>query len=240
MVDIKANFILLFDDDSSGKSSEFLKLLKSWSNRIRVGSETDSGIEVGFLIKGHEPSHHYVPFYLNSGRVPIEKVSVLYFYSDLMDDAHISELELFHDVFLTACKSLKPIYGSAEATIDRPHRPVMDQAEYYRNPYLFCVEPPLFNGEFDPKVFYSFLQDRGLASKLTEVESVMSRSELVEIIRRNVEKVVVNDDGGVGVLKNKIPQACYPRYFIRRELRRRGVQLSEGVAERYAREFGIK
>lgn len=241
MVDVRADFILLFDDGGSDKGSEFLKLSKKyWGDRTRIGGKTDYGIEIGFRIKGYVPSNYYIPFYLNFGPIPVKKFSMLSFYSDVMDDAHISELELFHDIFLAACRDLKPVYGSAHPTIDRPHRPVMDQAEYYRNPYMFCVEPPLFNGGFDPQVFYNFLQDKGLVAKFAEIEGVMSRSELVTMIRRNVERTVESDDGGVGVLKNKVPQACYPRYFISQELRRRGIQLPEGLAEKYATEFGIK
>jgi hypothetical protein len=32
----------------------------------------------------------------------------------------------------------------------------------------------------------------------------------------------------------------YPRYFIREELRKRGVKLEEGLAEKYAMMFGVK
>ncbi len=255
MVKWRADFLLLFEENRTGKKREFLELLKKrWGDKIRITkTKMSHDVEIGMKMECYtEPA--FMPFYLHAGPFPVERTSKLYsnsgltFYTDLMSDSHASEQELFYEIFLTACKVLKPVFGSVQSTewgTEREStRPCTDQAEYYQNPYLFCVEPPLSDYHFSDdsyiKAFYDFLRGDELTTKLAEVENVMSRSELVEIIRQHVEKVIESDDGGIGVLKGTGVQACYPRYFIRQELRRRGVQLKDGLSEQYAKEFGIK
>lgn len=245
MVDIEANMLLFFENDRTGKKREFLELLaKKWGDRIKVGNETIHGREIEMRdTRRSSNAPYYLPFYLSAGPFTNDKassiytVSGLYLYSGVMNETYVEELELFHEIFLTACKELKPTFGTAEGTEQGERRPVTDQAEYYGNPYLFCFEPPLFNPAFDPASFLVFLHDKGLAAKLSKIERALDRSELVEIIRKHSERVVESEDGGVGVFKNHYPQAAYPRYFVRRELRRRGIELGEGLAEKYAKQM---
>lgn len=244
MVEWKADFLLLFEGNRTGKKKEFLELLKNWGERITIGKETEYGVEV--LMKHKEAEDSALPFYLLAAPDAIRGISGLYFYTDSMSDSYPSEQELFYDIFLTVCKELKPIFGSAQSTewgTDREStRPCTDQAEYYQNPYLFCVEPPLsdyyFNDSSYINAFYDFLHSNELTTKLVEIERVVSRSELVGIIQQHVGEMIESDDGGIGVLKNNV-QAVYPRYFIRQELRRRGIQIEEGLAEQYAKEFKV-
>ncbi|MBI2581452.1 hypothetical protein HYV85_06660 [Candidatus Woesearchaeota archaeon] len=241
MVEAYTGMILFFEGNGTGKGKKFLKLLhQRWPDAIVVGNDTDQGIEIKMKIaEFREP--RYILFHLISGPIPsLGRASVLSFEPYTMDYSYTKEIDLIHEIFLAACTELKPVYGSAHATMSELHRPLIDQAEYYQNPYLFCVEPPLFFSDFSPEAFHNFLHDGGLAAKLAEIEKVMPRDELVELIRKHVEKIVTADDGGVGILKNKVPQPSYPRYFIRQELRRRGVQLPDGLAESYAMKFEIK
>lgn len=242
MVEVEGGMVLFFEQDSLKKGEEFLQLLREkWPGRVSIGKDTEYGIEVKLQVQeSTEP--HYILFYLIPGQIvpAIPKASVLTFEPYVLESIYEEEIDLFHEIFLEACLKLKPVFGSVHATMYELHRPLIDQAEYYQNPYLFCVEPPLFFRDFDPKAFYDFLHNDGLVTKLAEIEEVMPREELTEIIRKHVERMVMSSDGGIGVLKNKVPQPCYPRYFIRQELRRRGFQLPEGLAEKYAAEFGIK
>lgn len=240
------DFILIFNDYSR-KEEEFLKLLSRWSDRVTISKDRDYPITLKSV---SEPVQH-TRFGLNvgpityvvSGETTVHHTSGLRFYVDTWNGNN-ENLELFHDIFLTACRELHPLLGTAELTEYRDTRPCMDNAEYYKDPYMFCVEPPMFGptgfGQSNHDAVIAFLNDGKTLSKLDEIRRVMSKSQLVEIIRQHVEKIVEGEDGGIGVLKGVGVQACYPRYFIRQELQRRGVQLPEGLAEKYAAEFGIK
>ena len=242
------DFILIFND-YSGKEEEFLKLISTGTGRVTISKDRDYPI----TLKSVSEPYQYTRFGLSVG-------PTTYFVSGGNTSRHTSglrldvdvwsyneeNLELFHDIFLTACKELHPLFGTADSTEYGDTRPCMDSAEYYKDPYMFCIEPPMFGPgslgfeQSQHDVLVAFLNDKNTVSKLDEAKKVMGRSELVEIISQHVERIVENDDGGIGVLKDGGVPACYPRFFVRQELRRRGVQLPDGLAESYAREFGIK
>lgn len=240
------DFILIFKDYSR-KKKQFLELLSRWKSRVKITNDPNYPI----TLKSASEPFHYTRFgldvgpitYFISGETTAHYTSGLRFYVDIWSDNE-ENMKLFYDIFLTACKQLHPLFGTAKYTEDRSTRPCMDNAEYYNDPYLFCVEPPMFRpGAFeqaDHDALIAFLNDKSTIAKLDEIKKVLGRSELVEIISQHVEKMVEDNDGGVGVLKGKGIQACYPRYFVRQELRRRGIQLPEGLAEKYAAEFGVK
>ena len=176
-----------------------------------------------------------MPFHLNAGPYLAGNLSGLHFSTDVMDLESEEDLNLFFNIFFTSCKELKPVFGGAsEAEFDPGV--YMYEAEYYRNPYFFCAEQPVFRSSgFNPKFLINFLHDKGLAAKLAEIETKMNRSELVEILGRHSKRVVVGDDGGIGVLKD-YPLQIYPRFFVRREARRKGIALESGIAEKYGTE----
>lgn len=238
----KIDLIVVFEDSQiANKKGEFLQLLK------RIGDDKvliDNPMygEVRIRIANYsEPL--YIPFSLYAWSLNYLKISGLNFSTDVMDWESNKDMNLFYNIFLTACKELKPAFGSAGDTtwnLSKPSRPCWDQAEYYGDPYLFCVEPPLFDGGFDPKKFcHEFLYNKDVISKLNEIKKVMSREELIKIIKKYSKKIIESDDGGVGILKIKI-QGVYPRYFIRRELRKMGIYLEEGLAEKDAKLYEVK
>lgn len=236
------DFIMIFNDDKIGKCNEFLQLLKRWEGKVRIGKDTISGHEV--YIRTEELSKPtFILFYLSAWPLPVINTSRLVFRTavDIGYGQYADVVELFYDIFFTACKELKPVFGTADETI-YDKRPCMDQCEYYQDPYLFCLEPPLFNYyNFDEvKYVNEFFHNGKLFSKLNEIKRVMSRDELVGIIKKYSKKMIESDDGGIGIFKNEYPQAAYPRYFIRRELRKRGIQVEDGLAEQYAKELGVE
>jgi len=243
-------FILVFEK-YEGKEDEFLKLLTdNWSDKIKIGKGTPYGTQIRVRMAEYSKPT-YMVFGLDVGPMEVlpsgsplsemYKTSGLRFYTDTMSDDDAGEnIKLFYDIFFTSCKRLKPIYGCAENSewgMDSGKtRPCTDHAEYYQNPYLFCIEPPLFEFNFDDSEFFNFMHDKEIIAKLNEIEQVMSRNELIGIIKQYVEKVIESDDGGIGVLKKGV-QACNPRFYIRRELRQKGIKLSDGLAEKYAKEY---
>ncbi len=243
----ETDFMLFFEEDYSGKLDGFLNVLrKMLGDKVDIGKATKYGAEV--FIKSYfygVKEYGYMPFILSVGSDEARKTSWLVFSTDVMDDDPESpNQKLFYDIFFASCKELKPVFGTAEPTeqnTDRENtRPCTDQAEYYKNPYLFCIEPPLFgSGDFNPAQFsHDFFHRTDIVAKLAEIEKVMSRSELVAILKKHSEQMVESDDGGIGVFK-KSWQAVYPRYFVRKEIRKRGLELEEGLAEKYAEESGV-
>lgn len=118
--------------------------------------------------------------------------------------------------------------------------------EYYKDPYFFCIEPPYENDQIIEDMDTSFLEDSDTLNLLTKCRSVMTEEELISITQSKSSGflklpnglAVMRKPGSslVGALKSFV----YPRYFIRKELRKIGVDIPEGLAEKYAKELGIK
>ena len=257
------DFVLFLEDKEFGNEKNFTNfLMRNWSNKIKIGEKTQRGWEILLKINRHDEVAN-VPFYLEAKYYDKLKASALTFRTHFIDDSyykdpiinypHNPDNTMFYDIFFTACRELKPIYGYADETKD-DERPCMDWAEYCKEPYLFCFEPPLFphilifgyNDQRVDKLFTDFIRNKDVIAKLEEIKEVMSRDELTDFIKKYSGqikysgKIVESDDGGIGILKNEYPQAAYPRYFIRRELRKRGIKLEEGLAEKYAKKLKME
>lgn len=113
--------------------------------------------------------------------------------------------------------------------------------EYYHDPYYFCKSPlsPHIDGIDSQEYLHS--EDK----ELEKFKNVLSKKELLAIIEKHTYKLFTFDDS-VAVLKTnsekhgKNENYVYPRYFIRKELRKRGVKLPKGKAEKYAKELGLE
>ncbi len=184
---------------------------------------------------GHVFLVGYRPAYEVKGKY----CELITFSNDTMGADYVPNVKFFIDLFFSTCKSLKPAFACAiEGGLEPQERPCFDYAEYYNNPYFFCVEPSLGPSYSDYDV--SFLNDKTVLAKLAEIKKVMSRSELLSLIQKHSKELTVNNGAGVGVLKDIGSDPVHPRYFIRKELRKRGVKLEDGYAEKYARERGLE
>lgn len=252
------DFILIAEGKELGNKGSFINfLIKYWSDKVRVGKETLYGHEI--IIKKSRDSMDGMFFYLNVAYDEKKNVSGLSFSTESMDQSYHKDpvikysnnpdILLFYEIFFEACKYFGPTLAYADETKD-DERPCMDWAEYYKDPFLFCLEPPLFiSGEKKDdldRFFNDFIRNKNVIAKLNEIKKVMSRDKLIDLIKKYSGQIkysgkfVESDDGGVGILKNDYPQAAYPRYFIRRELRKRGIQLEDGLAEKYAKKLKME
>lgn len=150
-------------------------------------------------------------------------------------------LEFFNFCF-DVCTKIDPLYALADSGIGvYDYGPAWCAVEHYRNPYFFCLEPKKERHGYDPAV--DFIADKALLNRISEIQKVMSIDELVNLLRKHCVKVAVGPSGGVTVWKAEnggTASAVGLRYFLAQEVRRRGVQLAEGSAEKYAKELGIK
>src|SRR3989338_2526083 len=129
---------------------------------------------------------YYVLFYHSSGPIPdLPNTSYLILEPYVLEYEHTAEVNLYHEIFFAACLKFKPVFGSVHPAMYELDRPVIDELEYYKNPYMFCFEPPSFYRTFDPKAFHDFLHDNSLVEKLAEIEKVMGRDELIKLIERH-------------------------------------------------------
>lgn len=238
----------LFTSEKAASSIQrydaLVNVLKAkYGNRFRLDKTTPSGVPLEIYLSLSDKPLEYHSFVVgsffqqgaNGHYYEIVRLSN----SDGIIAAYEPNEYFIHELFLNICLGLNPLSGSAEETASRPeHRPYQDRAEYYRNPYFFGMEPS-FGPDMDYGKFdLSFLNDSGIAAKLAEFERALPRGELVELLRKHSAQVVESSDGGVGVVKGWLYSA-HPRYFVREELRARGVSIPDGVAELEARKYNI-
>ncbi len=103
--------------------------------------------------------------------------------------------------------------------------------EYYRDPYLFCIEP--LEDEIPEFIFHENTNKR-----VEELKEILQRNELLKILEENSD-IVIKGTKGIGVIRNVYEltdMAGYlpyirPRYHIRKELRRRALRLKPGLTE---------
>ncbi|MBI3036911.1 hypothetical protein HYY73_04135 [Candidatus Woesearchaeota archaeon] len=148
----------------------------------------------------------------------------------------------FFDFCFDVCRKIDPLYGLADNGITvYDYGPAWSAVEHYRNPYFFCLEPPKAEYGYDPAD--DFIHNETMLSKISEIRRVLSLDELLTLLRTHCKKVAVGDKGGVTVWKDEkgdTESAVGLRYFLAQEVRRRGIHLEEGSAEKYARELGVK
>jgi len=84
---------------------------------------------------------------------------------------------------------------------------------------------------------------------LDKAPSLIKPSELYELIVKNRGDFKIIESKGIGLIKAKSDFwtseeekkfYVYPRYFIRKELKKRGLKIEDGLPEKYAKELGIK
>lgn len=244
------DFHLCFDNGRD-MEADFLELLaKNFAGKIDIGDRSKYGLKIGLLDVENEKEGGERRGYTFTVRSGVDKKTG---FSVLVLDAYTNfpcipgnlTYELFVDIFFESCRRLGPVYGFAyesEYGVGVEYkRPLMDVMEFYSDPYLFCVEPPFLKGRFDLRVLNRFFDSAGTRSKLSEIRKVMGRGELIALVKEHAARVFVSR-AGVGVYKDTPgavypmggPPVVYPRFFVRRELRRRGVRLPWGWSEEYA------
>lgn len=152
------------------------------------------------------------------------------------------EMDILDKVLLHVAQKLDPLFSFS--SLETRYTANESGAMYYRNPYFFAMEPP---GADSHQYIAEFLEDRNILQKVAEIQRVLPLEELIELLKKYC-KVVVHGKNGVGILKRDYEGKdfaayatyVYPHYFLRQLVRSRGVQLDEGLAEKYAKEFGIK
>jgi hypothetical protein len=254
---ITTGFYMIFEGNKvDEKAKRFLKLIKphctppSKPKYYKEGSfEGYSEIYVNMYYKDGVMRGLY--FSLNFQRnEDTGNRATLSFTTDFSIAASKENSEILYNIFLEVAAKLDPVFGSDINATDLTG-PCEFPVEYYENPYFFCVEPKLRKISIEERdrlrvgstLLHDFLHNKDLESKLEEIKRVMGREELVALLKKYCRKVVLGEHG-VGILKNMTEGHrefyVYPRYFIRKELRKRGVHLDEGLAEKYAKELGIK
>lgn len=98
--------------------------------------------------------------------------------------------------------------------------------EYYNEPYYFC---------FELKARYLFLDE--LKEEINKIKKILPKKELIEIIKNNAKKVFLTEKG-IGILKTYSDPD--ERELIQKELRKRGIPLEKGEAEKYAKRLGLE
>ena len=160
---VDVDLILFSEDKELGNEKNFINfLIENWSDKIRIWETGILGGKVGIKEYKQDDPPIYMPFDLIAGYDDKIKASALTFRTDVMDAASRADILLFYDVFFTACKEFKPIYACADETRD-DERPCMDWAEYCKDPFLFCLEPPILLYLFD------FIRNKDVLSKLNEI-----------------------------------------------------------------------
>ena len=83
--------------------------------------------------------------------------------------------------------------------------------------------------------------------EIKKAQKLIEKKELLSLIKKNTFASFETKSGGVGCWKieNEAKRGInsffvYPRYFIRKELRKRGLKIEDGLPEKYAKEIGIK
>jgi hypothetical protein len=113
--------------------------------------------------------------------------------------------------------------------------------EYYADPYYFCLEPEESIKEENKTIWYPFLKEENRKideKKLNEIKKVLPKNRLLEIIEKHSDKTVRVRENII-VFRKKIEDLpigwryVYPRYFVREEVRKLGVELPVGLAEIY-------
>jgi hypothetical protein len=107
--------------------------------------------------------------------------------------------------------------------------------EYHADPYYFCLEATDYTNKNKPEE-YLFLKEKN--KKLEEIKKILTKKELFELIKKYSDRTIEINNNLVVIrdgsrYTHKVASDIYPRYFIRKELRKRGIKLGEGEAEKY-------
>ncbi|MBI2142204.1 hypothetical protein HYU15_01790 [Candidatus Woesearchaeota archaeon] len=148
---------------------------------------------------------------------------------------HEDELKPFFDMCFDMCNEIDPLFACGGNEIAVGDGPATTSLEHHRNPYFFCLEPL-----DDPSYTAGFLYDEAMLKKVSEIAKVWPRDELIELLRTCCGRVGVGPYGGVTVVKGDDSDLIERvRFIMPREVRKRGVDLAEGIIEKYAKESEI-
>lgn len=100
--------------------------------------------------------------------------------------------------------------------------------EYYAEPYFFCLEPT--KEDEDRRHENGFLFDGKNRQKIEEIKKVMPREELLKLLEKHSKKLILGKCGA-GIIKEVGYDAFYPRYFVRKAVRGKNINLPEGFTE---------
>src|SRR3989344_2747350 len=265
--DFKHFFEIFEQDIASEKSEEKIieyqdrKLTKSelFNMLESLTEEQKKGISVRL--------HHKILGWPDVGFTPRNKYSDFdyIFISHINPDRipeHNIELSGVGTFFRKVIKSMNILYIALDRGYGdgEPDFPPSSEIEYFQNPYLLCIEPKAKRSR--DRVSYDFLYKEPEIMK--RAKKLITPKEILGIIERHfsdeikikhfsdeIKIKIFEKKKGIGFVKISPLRAgygawdyklriIYPRYFIRKELRRRGLKLKEGLAEKYAKELKIK
>jgi len=154
------------------------------------------------------------------------------------------------------------------AFIGNEHLEEMPRAdfEYHANPYFFCFEiskaiskkemidliekhswEPIKNEnsigllrkfEFADKKYWAKGEESAkLIQEKLESKAVTLSKDFMKNLTQKTESELQDYTADLDLRKGPF---VFPRYFVRKEVRKRGIELEEGLAEKYAKELGIE
>jgi hypothetical protein len=133
-------------------------------------------------------------------------------------------------------KSLDPQFAAAFTGSAIEER-AGDLLEYNIDPYWFTIVTTNFKFSLTNK------------KEIDKIKGVMEPDEIKKFVKKYHGPFKLIEGTGIGLIKSNDcsyssdevkKRYVYPRYFIRKELRKRGLKLEDGLAEKYAKELGIK
>lgn len=144
---------------------------------------------------------------------------------------------VMRNIFLSLASILEPIVGFEIR--DSVLTDAESEYEYFRDSFMFCANPWLKGMPLSRR--FEFMTDSSFLNEVALAKKTISKQDLVKIIRKHCKKTVAGKLG-IGIYKGKYDDhecSVVPRFFIREELRRRGVNLKEGFVEAYVKKFGL-
>ena len=119
---------------------------------------------------------------------------------------------------------------------------------------VMLITNDIYNAEYLVEYYtsptpFTFVDEETDKISEKELASSITPEELKKLVKKYKGPYKVLEGKGIGLLKletnsdvhplEKV-RYVYPRYFIRKELRKRGLKFKDGLAEKYAKELGIK
>ena len=144
-----------------------------------------------------------------------------------------------------ACAKLDPVFAVAGGGIGvYKYGPAWCGVEHYRNPYLLCLEPlPDKNGYDATSLYKDFINNPTTLAKISEIKRVLPLKELIKLLNKHCNKASIGKNDGITVLK-KVEDGNRDfvslRFYLAKEIRKRGVALEEGTAEEWAKKIVIR
>jgi len=178
-----------------------------------------------FLSVGDE----HFKFHLSLERIP--KIYFYYEYDKGVAEALEKNQEETLKIIIESIQKIQPniAYFARECLTDSEY-------EYHSDHYYFCLEAIDYTNEKYKAEEDLFLKEKN--KKLEEIKKVLPKEELFELIKKYSDKTIEQNKNIIVIRDGskypyKIANNVYPRYFIRKELRKKGIKLKEGEAENW-------